>query len=393
MKGFTKYWIICGLLLGLYLVAQYTKPKPTNWRRTYLPQDKIPFGTYILRQHIADLFPSATQKFSRKTIANTLKENISENANYLLVAGTVKTSKDDVAQMLKYMKAGNHIFVAAFQINGALADTLKLRIGSDFDFQNKTKYPINFTSPHLKRSLGYYFERGIAAQYFTKLDSSRAIVLGQKYEQNANFVKYKFGKGALFLCPNPALFTNYSLLNPNGSDYASSALSYLPQSDILIWDDYYTSPPLNSQSILRVLFQYDELRWAYYIALLGLVVFVLYDMKRRQRIIPVVEPLKNSSVEFAKVVGRVYYQQRNNSDIVEKKINYFLAYIRSKYRLKTAVLDQEFVDTLAKISGINIELIRQLMGYINGFNKEGKVSDQYLIEMNKLMEQFYKLDK
>jgi len=396
MSGLRRYLIFGGLLLALYLVAQYTKPKPVNWETTYLPEDKIPFGTYILRKHANGLFPKAEQKIQRTDIYGSLKTFPKETSNYIIIASTLKVNALDFTIMRKYMEAGNHILIAAFQMDGVLEDSLKIASSSDFDFRYKTKYPINFTSPYLKRDMDYYFERGIAAQYFSKIDTAKALVLGRKYEQHPNLIQYRFGKGSLLLCPNPQLFTNYSLLNENGSDYVAKVFSYLPQAKAILWDEYYTRPIANSQSVLRVLFSYDELRWAYYLALFGLVIFVLYEMKRRQRIIPVLDPLKNSSVEFAQVVGRVYYQQRNHRDIIEKKINYFLEYLRNKYRLKTNELDSEFVENLVKITGIDEDFISQLIGYINAFNtadKTTKITDQDLIEFNKLIEQFNKLDR
>ncbi|RZL38125.1 MAG: DUF4350 domain-containing protein [Pedobacter sp.] len=396
MSGLRRYMIFGALLLVLYLVAQYTKPTTVNWTTTYLPEDKIPFGTYILRHHAKDVFPNSVQKVERRSVYEALKNANQGSTNYFIITARLNVAELDFKAMRKYMESGNNILIAAFQMDGALEDSLKIELGSDFDFQNKTKYPVNFTSPYLKRDMDYYFERGIAAQYFREMDTAKAVVLGKKYDQHPNLIQYRFGKGSLVLCPNPQLFTNYSLLNENGSDYVAKVFSYLPQAKTIIWDEYYTRPVANSQSVLRVLFSYDELRWAYYLALIGLVIFVLYEMKRRQRIIPILDPLKNSSVEFAQTIGRVYYQQRNHHDIIEKKISYFLAYLRNKYRIKTTEIDQEFEETLVKITGIDATLISQLMGYILAFNKadkKDKIDDRYLIEFNKLIEQFYKLDR
>lgn len=291
------------------------------------------------------------------------------------------------------MQAGNHIFIAAYQIKGVLADTLQLNFTSDFNFQNKRKYPINFVNPTLKREWDYYFDKGISEQYFASFDTLRAVVLGKKEQTKANFIKYNYGKGALFILPNPQLLTNYSLLREDGADYAAKALSYLPKAETFLWDEQFTKRDTTADSALRVLFKYDQLRWAYYIALLSLIVFVLYEIKRRQRIIPVMERPKNSSVEFVNVVGRVYYQQRNNQDIANKKVTYFLAYIRNKYKLKTITLDQEFREALVLKSGADAMVIDEILIAINHINSGKAVSDEQLINLNKLIEQFYKQDQ
>lgn len=393
MNGLRKYLIIGAVLLVGYLMAQYFSPKPTDWKPTYLAEDKIPFGTYILRQRLSDLFPTTKVKTVQTDIYNTLQEKPVGQSNYLLIAANLKVDTLDYSEMVKYMQSGNNIFIAANQIQGVLLDTLKLKVKANFSFTGKRKFPVNFVNPTLKREFDYYFDKGTSAQYFSDLDTTRAIVLGQVQQYNANFVQYKFGKGSLYLMANPQLLTNYSLLKADGMDYAAKVLSYLPKADHLIWDEYFTKKGENNSSVLRVFFEYDQLRWAYYIALFSLVVFVLFEIKRRQRIIPVIERPKNTSVEFVEVVGRVYYQQRNNRDIAEKKVVYLLAYIRNKYRLKTSDLDAEFIAALTSISSADAGIIQELLQEIIYLKAGHVVKDNQLIRLNKLIEQFYKQDQ
>jgi hypothetical protein len=393
MSGFKKYLIFGILILAGYFVLQYFKPKPTNWKPTYLSEDKIPFGTFILRQQINEIFPGAKIKTVRNPIYNTLKEKPKGSSNLFVIASNLKVDKLDYREMVKYMQGGGNIFLAAYQVNGVLLDTLKLSILSDFSFQNKRKYPINFVNPALKREYDYYFDKGISEQYFDTIDSAKAVVLGEKNHEKANFVQYKYGKGSLFILPNPQLLTNYSLLREDGQDYASKVLSYLPKAETLIWDEHFTRPDTQNTSVLRVFFHYDHLRWAYYISLFALVIFVLFEIKRRQRIIPVIVSPKNTSVEFVEVVGRVYYQQRNNRDIAEKKIVFLLEYIRNKYRLKTTELNSEFKESLTRISSASPDVIEELFTEIVYLKGGYQVKDQQLINLNKIIEQFYKQDQ
>jgi hypothetical protein len=342
MNGLKRYLIIGSVLILGYLVAQYFKPKPTDWSPTYLMEDKIPFGTYILHHHINDILPRTKIKAVQSDIYNTLKTKPPGRSNYFILAWGLKVDELDYQQMMSYMQAGNTIFIASYQFEGILLKKLKLSISSDFNIRNTDKKnQINFVNPLLKRGQNYVFDKGIGEQFFSKVDSSRVVILGKTQNEQANFVVYKFGKGSLYILPNPQLLTNYSLLKDDGLDYVSKALSYLPKADYLIWDEHFTRPDAQSQSELRVLFKYSQLKWAYYIALLSLLGFVFFEIKRRQRVIPVINRLKNTSVEFAEVVGRVYYQQRDNRDIAEKKIIYLLTYIRTKYRLKTVELNQD----------------------------------------------------
>lgn len=390
MKGLRLYLVGSALIMILYLIAQYSKPQPTDWTATYLKEDKIPYGLYILHQEIAAIFPEAVIHPSRERIYNTLKNKNFSNTSYLLVAGSIKLDEPDYKELLKFMRAGNDVFIATYELGDVLSKNLKSDIGIRFDGLTPKAMPVRFTNPMLDSTRYYRLDKDFGHQYFKKLDTVRAISLGKNYRGQTNFVKYNFGKGALYLLPDPKLLTNINLLHPEGAAYVANALSQLPVSKTLIWDENNTLGDTADSSILRVIFAHQPLAWAYNLALFALVLFVIYEMKRRQRIIPVIAPLKNSSVEFVKVVGKVYYQQRDNRDIASKKITYLLEYIRTTYRLKTAKADMELATVLIARSGADEQTVNELFSLINLISSQNQVNDSQLINLNKLIEKFYK---
>jgi len=390
MKGLKLYLIISGFLVLLYVVAEYYRPKPTDWSATYLREDKIPFGLYILNQEIGSLFPNVTVRTTQRPVYNTLKGVDYRNTNYLMIAGNLKLDKLDFREMETYLRNGNDVFIATFETGKLLHEKLKLETDVLYGVTDEKSVPINFVNPTLKRSRNYVFDKGLGDQYFSSFDTSRVTVLGKNTKGQANFIRYAFGEGNLYILPNPQLLTNYNLINLEGADYAAKALSYLKPGTTLIWDERNTRVSTEDASLLRVIFQNDQLRWAYYISLISILVFIAFEIKRRQRIIPLVDPMTNSSVEFVKVVGTVYYQQRNNTDISQKKINYLLEFIRSTYRLKTQELDDEFSGNLIQKTGMPEETITPLIQLIKEVGLSKIVTDQQLISLNKSIEHFYK---
>lgn len=390
MKGYRNYLIVTALLLTAYLVAQYYKPRPIDWTPTYQTKDKNPFGMYVLHQELKALFPDAAVTFSGQRVYNTLKNKHFTNTNYLLCASAIDMDQTDFKELLTYVKRGNNVFIASFYLPKALNKLLKLQTSSSFKFEKKAVESINFTNPALMERKGYVFDRGLGEQYFSRFDTAKVTVLGKDGKGNANFIKYAVGGGSIYLLPNPQLLSNYNLLNPRGADYVAKALSYLPPVKVLIWDEFNTVKQEAQTSVLYIIFKYVHLRWAYYLALIGLLIFVLFEMKRRQRIIPIVAPLKNSSVEFVKTVGKVYYQQRDNNDIARKKISYFLEHIRSAYHLRTTETDAALEEALSIRAGVDIQTINQLFTIIRHVNNHRDVDDYLLINLNDLIEQFYK---
>ena len=156
-----------------------------------------------------------------------------------------------------------------------------------------------------------------------------------------------------------------------------------------MYDEFQLLGMRGAKSVLRVIFENPPLKWAYYLTLVSLILFVLYEIKRRQRIIPLEDPMSNTSVEFAKVVGSIYYQQRDNKDIANKKVIYLLNHIRTNYRLKTGDLDDEFQELLTRRSGADADVVSNLIKEIKAIYKGKYLNDQELIELNNNIEAFY----
>jgi len=385
MKDFKIYIIIGSILLIIYLVIQYNKPAPVNWQPSLAAADKIPFGTFVLRERLTDVFPGAKVTNTNQSVYNFFRRQI-KPGNYIIIAKSVTITKADFEQMVKYIRAGNNVFISTFTWDGAFANKLRLETGVEDD--NKAA-SIKFNSKSLKNSSSYKFDKDISTQYFSSIDTARATIISSNKNGKANYVRYRFGKGSLLLCANPELFTNYSLLKPQGADYAAKALSFLPAHSNIYWDQYQNKDIAIDRSPLRVFFTSPSLQWAFYISFLGLALFVLFEVKRRQRVIPIIAPLKNSTVDFVEVVGKVYYERRDNANIAHKKILYLLSFLREQYQLKTTQLDKEFAESLVWKTGADTAFVQDLVDYINYIGQQNKVNDKELIELNRLIEKFY----
>jgi hypothetical protein len=382
MRDLKLYIFLASVLLVVYLIAQYNKPKETDWRVTLVNTDKIPFGTYVLYHRINDIFPGAKVKTFREPIFNVINDDKAENGTYIIICNDIELNKPDYQVLEKFIKNGNDVFVAANTFSDEF--TKQLHINTSDSTEAKTGFINNQFKDYL-----YGVDKHCSDGYFTEFDTAKAIVIGKNEFRKFNYLRFPMGKGNLYLNANPMMFSNYSLLQDMGEKYSSIALSYVKNNKNLYWDTYYTQGPEGSESPMRVFLDNPNLRWAFYIAAFSLLIFVLYEMKRRQRIIPIIPPLNNTSVEFAGIVGQVYYEQRNNGNIAQKKAAYFLEHIRAGYHLRTQVFDEEFITALSQKSGAKTELIKTLTQQIIFINTNSQISDNELIDFNHNIEQFY----
>lgn len=385
----TKYSILLGLTVLVFVLVEYYRPKPVDWRPTYSNRDAIPYGTKATFELLPTLFGNQSVHPVRLPVYNQLRQtDLPARSNYIFVNASFDLDKNDLRHLLTYVAKGNQVFVAASQFAKALEDTLHFRTGVDTEgLRDSTS--LNFLHPALKAASPYAYRRNWAVTHFKPDSLAKAIALGVSSRGQINFMKISFGKGAFFLHAVPVAFTNLYVLQKPTADYAFKALSYLPVAPVY-WDEYQKQGRIGEQSLFRFLLSHPSLRWAYYLTLATLFLYLLVESKRRQRAIPVLEPPRNTSLDFVKTIGQLYFQQGNHFDLAEKKINHWLAYVRQQFNLSTTDFDEEFRQRLSAKSGSPRPEVDALLSRIEEIRRSGYLLESQLMDINQRIEAFYR---
>jgi len=170
-------------------------------------------------------------------------------------------------------------------------------------------------------------------------------------------------------------------------------LAYLPQfPKNVYWDEFYKH--LNARqrgdfSNWQVLMRHPALWWALWLAVILLLLYVLFEGKRRQRLIPLKPVLHNSSLDFAETLGRLYYLHHNNKNLAQKMIQHLLEHIRHHYYLNTNQLNDEFVTSLARKSGHPHDVVNNMISQVHAIRMAHAVSDDDLQYFYNSIYQFY----
>ena len=386
------------VVLGI-IITEVTKPKPINWKSSYTAQDKIPFGGYVLYNELEGLFPNSSITKVEESLFYVMEErDTAQTSNYLMINDYVDLDNQELNRLLDYTAQGNTVFIAASDIDYTLKDTLNIQLDYDYTVVEDT-VTVALSNANLGQD-PYYYSRGVSKTHFVSVDTLHTTVLGfLSYERKntltnsieevikkPNFIKTKFGKGDFIINTTPQAFSNYYLLKHN-KDYAAGALSYLDDHD-LFYDNYKKSGRVVIDSPMRFVLNQEALKWAYYLTVLGTLIFVLFRAKREQRIIPVVTPLENSSVEFARTVGSLYFQNKDYGNLIAKKIQFFLAELRQRYFLDTTTLNEKSIALLAAKSGKSMEECKGLINFIVHQKNKTIHSATDLIELNKKITTF-----
>lgn len=403
-----SYFIFLGILLILYLVVQALKPEPVNWEPSYSKEHTRPYGNYALFRLLNSIFPKQPVSVSRKHPYEILP-TYTQGFNYLLITQSANLDEEELEILLEFIRKGNNVFIAAERFNyefcqywGIETAYTSNMIPEYWDQKNHSMITANFTNPALKADSGYVLRYDQYDYYFIGIDTSDytseetdassipadVTVLGTLNDQWPNFITVAEGKGRLFLHCNPKIFSNYNIVyNERNHAYVSKALSYLPVQPV-IWDEYFNLGPEGAQTEIRYILSSRSLRWGWFVLLSGIALYMLFESKRRQRVIPVVQPPANSTLEFVNTVGRLYYQQKDHTNLAKKKVTFFLERIRKQYYLDTQELNEEFIETLAARSGIDEEFITSLVKLLLNIQQSTQIDEKQLLQLNRQIELF-----
>lgn len=394
-----KFIIPLAVLFIAFVTMQVLIPKPLSWKQSFSGKDKIPYGSEALYLLSQDIFPGKTITPVRQSIYQQLNNyDTKQPANYIFITNELNLSKTDANQLIDFSNNGGSVFIAATNFTGSFADSLNLTTFAHYIFNpadtNATdSLGLQFVNQNLNsQEFPLTFKSEIVGSYFESYDTAKTEVLAHNTLDEPTFIKIRKGKGNFYLTTTPLLFTNYYVLDQNGATFISKSLSHLPVSNVL-WDEYYKPGTKKINTPLQFILSETSLKWAYFIALFSVLCFAIFTAKRKQRIIPIIIPEPNQTVEFAETIGKLYQNYGNFKDIAEKRILYLFDQIKLKYNFRIDAGDEDFVTKIASKTGIDQSLLISLHQHIRYIKTQNQISEGDLMKLNTLLDGFYNVIK
>lgn len=387
-KAIRNYLILLSVVVIVMALTVFSSAdRKVDWEQTYDANSKQPYGLYIFGEQLKHFFSKKVDRISY-TPYEYLRRN-QQKGNYNYIFTTKGIDEVSLKKVLSDVQAGSQaLFLNEDQ---GLMDTLKIE--TDYDYVSKINLQLNSTS--YNKPIYLHIEKVfVKVSYFTQLDKERDKVLGYVFfsedtKKKINFVEVPYGKGKFFLYLGPPMaFTNYFLKeSQEARSYVATVLSYLPEDRPTVW----FVPPTQGEDTLSFIMSQPQLRTAWHLMLLGFVLYLLFKGKRQQRTIPVIEKPKNTTIEFAQSISSLYYQERDATDMVRKKITYFLDQVRQRYYLDTQQINEDFATKLANKSGKDRDLVQQIVGTIIHFEQTQQAQEETLTQLDKWIDEFWNI--
>ena len=394
------------ILLVLFLGISAVTTQQINWTRMFYAQLKIPYGTYALKEITGDMFDDVQR--NRNSILE-LTDTLTYPIDLFSVSDVFDATGLEVEKMLEQAENGSNFLISANYFSKKLLDTLELDLDTlnlffgnqitaimdegeqaDYrfsikDFLIRDTVHIMATDPSFSKDFFTIKKRDV----FTHLvDVNEDVEVLATYNSNPIMVKMNYGEGSFVISTVPHLFSNIYILLAEGHAYVSYMLSHA-SSQSLIWTEFYEIGRGLASTPLRYVLSQPALKGAIYTTLAGLLLLVVFEVKRKQRPIPIVNPLRNESLEFAQTIGNLYFEGGHNVSIARKRAQFFLEYLRSHYYMETRELDEQFVETLTRKSHSEKDHIKELTDQVKFVQQSATVRDELLKKFSDNLDRFY----
>lgn len=440
MKSSRNFLLAMLVLFVLFCLLQVNLPKKFVWSPTFSHVDKQPLGCFVFDSVLTQSLPNGYH-VTKKTFFQLDQEHAKEKISVLMVVNQQDLKQLDVKYLCNIARRGGKVMVVASSSfdDGRNADTVvvdelertfkvKIEDGTYFSLRGilnglrahdndmydtiywnnrETMYAAQSyrmfynlvggtlfvdSVPKVKRlaytlsTAGYdYKYDSLYVGDFTRFDT--IVDKKERIERIDTFaikkvpaaVSVPYGKGEVIFVSSPLLFTNYGMLEGNTSVYIFRLMSYLADLPVYRTEAYVKTDAMlvAEQSPFREFIKRPPLRWALYLALLGVVLFMIFTARRRQRVIPIMSKPANRSLEFIQLIGTLYYQRKDHVDLVRKKFKLFAEELR-----KTAGVDISEVNTddseyllLAEKTGMNSDRLKKVIRQIRlVLHSEGNIS-------------------
>ena len=404
-------WFVVGILVFLVVmfIVELQLPKNFSWNPTFRHADKQPFGCYLFDDLMSATMPKGYSVTDSSLFQ--LAQDSMVRRGVLVVADRLNLIPAEMNAVLRMARNGSHVMLVAHGLGMFAEDTLGVDVRGgfeSFDLQNFVKFNKERETMKWKsRTLGYQPRNyavfhPLVTSHFRVEKNTKHGTVGKLIDQQAFnkddyplVVTFRHGKGFITFASVPLLFTNYAVVDEDEQHrktigFTLRCLSPLKQLPVVRTEAYCPAAEEETeQTPLRYIISQPPLRWALYTLMIGALLFLVFEGRRRQRVIPIEKAPENHSLEFINLVGSLYYHSKERRSLVVRKWTYFAEELRRTVHVDVTddTEDDITLPTLARLTAIDEQEIRTLIQRLRLLTAADEETEISRKEMKKYIDQ------
>ena len=440
MKGSRMFFIGIIVIAILLFLLQLQMPQRFSWKPSFNTHDRQPFGCYVFDSIMSHTLGNGNYQVTHKTFRQLNHETDYKDCNVLVTTTQNMFGDHDVLQLDTLLRRGARVLIAyapyyytdslfckkygilfrgreIFSISTlkqqidmrsiVLYDTLrwqhhahgyppaaysiyKVMVSSTLD----TCHTKNGVIPEIMAQ--DYYGRNEWEELFIDSLSVQDSISQDEWEEGTQsmhwvhdtlnvLARVPVGKGELIFSSMPLAMTNYGVLDRELSPYVHRLMALIADRPIVRTTAYMETPEIEAarESPFRYLLSQQPLRWALWLSLLLVALFMVFTARRRQRVIPIETPPRNHTLEFVQLIGTLYYQQKDHVNLLQKKHAYFAEELRSQLGIDITEEREDAVSvpTLSKATGMDEQEIKTLLHDVRSALQEKVITEAQLRQL------------
>jgi hypothetical protein len=394
------------LILALAAVLWRLSQDKYNWdisdqSTAYQEQQNEPYSLSVLHELLEETVGDRMEYVH--TSGLKVLEKLPPNAcTYVFVGEQPYYDSTETKRLLEFVNMGGRALIVSSYLTDLIEDTLFQRQvckGPEGGFyHNPSLFDTSvycYLTPNEKQEYGteyavYEKEKKIYNQWqhLSVNQICSAVNWQKKGSYRANQVNYaaiKFGEGSFMLHRTPLVFTNLHMIRPAARAYVQQVLAEL-NTEHIIYDRYAKTvearnaasrrakglKTMRDSGILSTMLREPALAFAWFIFLGMMGLFLVFGSKREQRIIPVIPPLRNQSLQFVQSLARLQFLEQNFKAVCKQDMRFFLNTVREKCNITvpmqangTVQYNDTLIAQIAKSSGFPEARLRDIFTQYN----------------------------
>ena len=390
-------WLVFGGLVLVLVLIETFRARPYDERLRAERSGAEPFDAEVFYRLLpawlgAPVEPVDGPPFERladTTLTGTL---------YLFLTDSFEPDEAESDRLLAFARRGNTVLAVAQDFGGPFSFALSGDDSTTADGLD-TEYADLFGVGDLSLTDTLYlpavepgpyaFPTLIEAAPLVGIDSATTTLVATNAYGEPIAVSVAVGAGRVVLSSAPLAFTNAALTGEgDAAAWVGGLLGAVPAPDRVLWDGFYKPLRSRTGSRLGVASREPGLRWALALAVLGAVLLVAFRGRRWQRAVPVVAPPPNAQREFARVLGRLHFEDGDTGWLARRKALAFEDALRTRLGLADADLSDDTARRAAARAGVDEAEAVALFGRLRNLRADPAPEPARLVRADRDVEDF-----
>jgi len=402
---------VIGWIIWLFVAT----PDKFTWYPTFSHENDQPYDFSLVRNSMSASFEGQYlqfQDFSEDSLSVDPTESM-----FFYLAGNDYLDSLEADRILNFAENGGQVFISSRSQNKILEDIFKYCLPDDGEIENPRDFDIvkfkkaKRISPRLSgapqaidRIVNWQIrdeERRYEWAYYDLSEcntddfsiTGEFISIGEVYN---NMIEIKFGRGVLVFHSNPLIFTNIHFKKKEIYEHVNEVLKKYSRDKLVYYNPKLTRNRIGGgghsipESPLKFILNNPPLKWAWYLLLSLVFLFVINFLRRDQRSVPVLQVPENETANYLDVVSKLYQKEGKHKHIVALKERLLFQFLRNRYGLTSSKFDDVFIKKASQNLEMDENYLTVFFKDIERAKNNSSLTEADLLKLNSKIKAFYK---